>query len=421
MKQNEALLVNGFGDHYLQDSYAAGHLMNKTMIMQMYVRHLDRNPRWNAGYTTPATWRAYQMMAYKQEGLTSAAQYNKANIGRRDIGGQQVTTARNPQAVENTQALGGDFSWQNRFEMLGLQVPAGASPGTPAWKMLVWMQQQRGGITGRYDVNFKVAELRAQAETIGINPNQVNPAVKSLLDSNIIYKVGEDRSQAGARLGAAQGAQNASEVTLRKEWVVSWSGGNEAKFNAATEDAATSVPGANADYEKMAQATVYKDYVEFMRDTYLQKATNAAHDYFCEQGLHVASGANTPLFKIYGDYAMLNAESSKGVKESGITANMSRDSVLEMAQTGIEPPAKNTATILDRLPAFVSPPGAQPGAQPISLAVWEQRGGQLENWLGANVFDQMNAAINAVMGAKGGAGGLGKITEDENVHGGEAF
>jgi hypothetical protein len=415
LKLNEALLVNGFGDHYLQDSYAAGHLMNKTKIMQMYVRYLDSNPRWNAGYTSDATWRAFQMMAYNQEGLTDRDQYRKDRIGRRNIGGKQVTTARNPQAVENTQALD-DFSWQNRFEMLGLKVPPAATPGTPAWKMLVWMQNQRGGWTStRYGVNFTLPELKEKARDIGIAGNEVGSAVKSLLDGNIIYTVDETRSQAGTRLNA--GATQTGKFTLRKEWVVSATGGNEAKFKAATAN----TPEAPDAYKKMAQATVYKDYVQFMKDAYLQKATNAAHDYFCEKGLPVASGDNRPLFKIYGDNAMLNAESSKGVKESGITANLSRDSIVETAQTGVEPAAKGTTRILDRLPAYVLPPGAQAGANPISLADWQSRGGALETWLGPNVFEQMNGAINAVMGGTGAIGGLGKITEDENVHGAEAF
>jgi hypothetical protein len=34
---NEAILENGFGDHYLQDSFAAGHLINKTLVMQWFI------------------------------------------------------------------------------------------------------------------------------------------------------------------------------------------------------------------------------------------------------------------------------------------------------------------------------------------------------------------------------------------------
>ena len=34
---NEAILENGFGDHYLQDSFASGHLINKTLVMQWFI------------------------------------------------------------------------------------------------------------------------------------------------------------------------------------------------------------------------------------------------------------------------------------------------------------------------------------------------------------------------------------------------
>jgi hypothetical protein len=37
---NEAMVTNGFGDHYLQDSFAGGHLINKTLIMQWFVEWL---------------------------------------------------------------------------------------------------------------------------------------------------------------------------------------------------------------------------------------------------------------------------------------------------------------------------------------------------------------------------------------------
>jgi hypothetical protein len=75
---------------------------------------------------------------------------------------------------------------------------------------------------------------------------------------------------------------------------------SETKFTQATQNAATSAPGApgtNPDYEKMAQATVHKDWVQFMRDSFLQKATSAAHNYFCEQGLDVADGNGGPVFR----------------------------------------------------------------------------------------------------------------------------
>ena len=417
-KLNEALLYNGFGDHYLQDSYAAGHLINKTQIMQMYVRYQDKNEPTNRGWATPATWRSFQEMAYNQPGLTSGGQYNKANVGRRNIGGQQVTTARNPQAVENTQALPG-FDWQNRFEMLGLRVPAAAQPGTPAFKLLVWMQKQHGMVS-RYDVNFDRDEITVKRGAIGIARNEVGQAIRDLLNANILYNVSgvtslsESRSDAGDRL-AKRSSSSMGTFTLRKEWIVSATGGNEGRFNAATT-APKMAGGANPEYEKMAQASLYKDYVKFMRDAYLQKATNALHDEFCKNGLWVASATNQPMFKIYGDNAMLDSNSAAGVRHSAVTANMSRDSILGMAQTGQEPAMMTTTDILNRLPNAVLPPS---GGLALTLDQWHN-GGSLEAWAGPNVFAKMNAAINAVAGNIGG-GSLGKITKDEDVHSGEAF
>ncbi len=37
----QAWLNNGYGDHFLQDSFAAGHLINKTLVMQWFVDYLN--------------------------------------------------------------------------------------------------------------------------------------------------------------------------------------------------------------------------------------------------------------------------------------------------------------------------------------------------------------------------------------------
>ena len=235
---NQALLYNGFGDHYLQDSYASGHLINKTKIMQMYVRHLDEHPPVTSSYTSDWTWRAFQSMAYRQEGLTATSQYDKGAIGRRGVGGKEVTTARNPQAVENTQEME-DFSWQNRFEMLGLKVPSGATPGTGPWKLLVWMQKQRGGFLGnRYTVDFAYDEVQGAAKDIGLGTNEIGPALYRLVQDNIVYKTDdengdESRQEAGERLEGGR-VSSGGKFSLRKEWVVSITGPNEKNFDRAT-------------------------------------------------------------------------------------------------------------------------------------------------------------------------------------------
>jgi hypothetical protein len=39
--QRQAVLKNGYADHFLQDSFAAGHLVNKTQVMQWFVDYLN--------------------------------------------------------------------------------------------------------------------------------------------------------------------------------------------------------------------------------------------------------------------------------------------------------------------------------------------------------------------------------------------
>jgi len=42
--ERSAWLDNGYGDHFLQDSFAAGHLVNKTLVMQWFAEHLANLP-----------------------------------------------------------------------------------------------------------------------------------------------------------------------------------------------------------------------------------------------------------------------------------------------------------------------------------------------------------------------------------------
>jgi hypothetical protein len=358
-------------------------------------------------------------MAYNQPGLADPGQYTKAAIGTRAIGGQQVTTARNPQSVENTQSLGAAFDWEDRFEMLGLRLPPAAAPGTPSFRLLVWLQRQRGGLfANRYDLNFDQPEIVQNALAIGITAAEVPPAIKALLDANILYKVGalrvsESRQEAGTRLGQ-QSSTTTGSFTLRKEWVVSVTGDREAAFAAATTPAKMA---ASPEYETMGKAAVYRDYVKFLQDGYLQKATNAMHDYFCEHGVLVTNdeAPPEPVFKVYGDNAMLNRESARGLRHSATTANMSRNAILSMAHLGQEPWGGNTQNILARLPSHAVLPPPLPGG-PIPLDQWHAL---LENsgWLAAHVFEPMNAVVNAVAGTLGAS--LGDVTRDHP--GDEAF
>jgi hypothetical protein len=45
--RNRARIMAGYADHFLQDSFAAGHLINKTLMMQWYIEWLGESGVWN--------------------------------------------------------------------------------------------------------------------------------------------------------------------------------------------------------------------------------------------------------------------------------------------------------------------------------------------------------------------------------------
>jgi hypothetical protein len=81
-----AWVNNGFADHFLQDSFAAGHLVNKTLIMQWFVE-------WAAGkwYVPVADWqRVKHMTLLNQPDVAAFGLYSWSNPG----------SIRDPQTVE---------------------------------------------------------------------------------------------------------------------------------------------------------------------------------------------------------------------------------------------------------------------------------------------------------------------------------
>jgi len=403
-KRNEALLANGFGDHYLQDSYASGHLINKTQIMQWFVEWLDAHPdKWT--YTADTNWRAMQNMA-TQPGLSDAGQYTKANIGTRTINNQQVTTARNPQAVENTQGMQG-IGWQQRFQMLGLRTPPSVTAGSPALALLLFLQEKSGYLSA-----WSWKELTAQTGTMNVHSAaDLRQAAGDLVNDHVAFVSGGTAADKQWVLGQASAPGLPSDelrIELRKEYIVSTFGGGDFKTAAAQTRA-----GNMADYDKMMQATVYKDYVRFMRDGFLQRSTNKLHDHYCVEGLDVIAADGHSTMHIYGDMHMLDRTAAQGVMESATTANMSRDSIIGVAMTGHEPQGQTTADILDRLPSSVVVNG-----NTLTLDQWHNQG-TLRTFTEQNIFAHMDTAMDAGAAVLGSS--LGKITKDEDIHGKEAF
>lgn len=328
-KRNEALLYNGFGDHYLQDSYAAGHLINKTQIMQWYVQWIDTDAsdRWKQYFDK--NWRKMQQMAYNQGELTAGSQYNKANVRQGD-----VSTARNPQAVRTNQAGRG---WQAAANALHLQAPSSLSD-PDAKAMLDWWQRTTA-------TQWKIRNPRKQSFSTlrgipAFNGDRVRAgnALLKLLQDGVVrsndYKTSDLAHYKSLQAGQLN-PRNSESFLLREEYAV---------------DSVANLPATGGDSQRKGQGVAFEDYKYFIKSTFLQKATNALHNYFCLNGLEVAGDAG-PVFKVYGDDNMFKAGAAPGLKHSSETAKMSKQAITDIIAGGVS--AHTQASILARLPSKV--------------------------------------------------------------------
>ncbi|MCA9934152.1 MAG: DUF4157 domain-containing protein [Ardenticatenaceae bacterium] len=428
---NEALLNNGFGDHYLQDSYASGHMINKTQIMQWYVEYIDVKKEWD--YFTDANWRKVQQMAYKQPGLASAIQYDKSKVEGVDTL-QVPNKPRNPQSVESMK----DEDWKVRFDALGLAVPTSLqTKGSDARKLMEWWQTKAGT---ENELKQSGANLLANSP-LKENTVALGNALKSLILDGIIHVDGVPVETHGLWMGGRKNLSlTAGSADLNGLYVPK---GNKSVFTQFSsvnfilrsaykpkdmgKFAEAQEEESDEKYQRMAASVTYGDYFEFMKSGFIQKATNALHDTFCKGGLDVYSGDTEQLFRVYGDDAMMSAGSAAGVKHSAETANMSRDAILNIANSGGDQ-GKTTASIVNRLPAAVSvqvkdDKGKVTGTVKTDIAKWHNPddGPSLKKLCFDEIFPSMSWSIvqkfaPGVMGSE-----LGTISRDESVHGSEAF
>ena len=387
-----ALIENGFGDHFLEDSYAAGHLINKTQIMQWYVQWLDTQ-NWKSDHASAEGWRHIQQIAYGQGGLSDTAQLDRSKVG--------TTKAIDPQSVENQ---GGD--WQSRFAALGLKIPGSVTPGSPIFGFTVWWQGQAAK-TGKRSLTMKAAMKEKPGLTTGVLAH----CLRTLIDDGVAKVDG-----AGIKRGAnAQiGARKIETLTfeLREDYVPK----DSAKFDTMMQiDPGTGARSASADEayaQEMARIT-YADYHQFLNNGFIQAASNVLHDRFCQAGLSVGSAVGDVGYRIYGDNAMLQKESSRGLVHSATTANMSRDSIYSIITTGAAPHALND--ISDRFPNQIE-------GQP--LVKWHEPGGPLMKICHDEVFPKAQSDM-----VKGRLAGIFKskltaqISKDDTakVHTGDLF
>jgi hypothetical protein len=414
---NDAIIDNGFGDHYLQDSYAGGHMINKTKIMQWFVQWLDTQ-QWTMDYAGDDKWRKVQAIAYKQPELASQTKYKKNDVQGYDPT-DQTSKAQNPQVVED---IGGD-DWMVRFKALGLQVPSSLKTvGTPSRELMEWWQTESAMKSSKTKQTGK--SLLAGVKALDFDSLKL--ALKSLISDGIVYldfsadKTGKKvlSGENVFNVNASQKSFESFKFALRPQYVPK----DIHKLTSAMKKSST---GDDSEYQKMASAITYQDYMAFMNNAYVQKSTNALHDAFCKDGLEVRSNNDqgTELFRAYGDDSMFNQGSAKGLKHSGDTAKMSRDSIRNYISTGKDE-VNTTASILDRLPAWVQTPkfkDGKGGGTVMSIEAWHDpsKYDNLKSYCESNIFPGMGV-IDKVVGMTGDLTPF--ISKDKaKVHGSDAF
>ncbi len=391
-ESNEALLQNGFGDHFLQDSYAAGHLINKTQIMMWFVNWLEGHPEHRRAWSGDQLTR-YKLMANQQSGLgVSQGRYDKSQPGQ--IKGRDAQSAED---IQDDPTTGTD--WTTRFKALGLKVPDIIMQGD-GYRLLTWWQS----------ASSKVQDgLKA-----GVAANQLN--LGAFRTKGLLMQFVDDG------IATSKEKKGTFTFTLDKRYRVSKK--NRAKFNKAITPTPNEAEQENRDvtFNRMAAAVTYSDYHSFLNNAYLQLSTNVLHNRYCSGGLKVTDTMGGNLFKIYGDDAMFQTESDKGVRESATTARMSRDSIYSLLQG--QAPAQTPQAISARFPSYVQPeklPGDNGDPPVVSLEGWHT-GGSLKKVCDDFVFPETaNGVKSSALSLKGKI--TGKIAKDDikAIHSGEAF
>lgn len=119
-----ALTYNGMADHFLQDSFAAGHLVNKNLVMQWFVEWAAK--QW---HVPVHAWDAVKhMTTHDQPDLAARVLYDTENLYRPDPG--RVT---DPQTAEEQP------TYTERMTRSGVKASGGASQATSYQRYLAWL------------------------------------------------------------------------------------------------------------------------------------------------------------------------------------------------------------------------------------------------------------------------------------------
>lgn len=297
---NQALIQNSFGEHYLQDSFAAGHLIDKTKIMQWFTLWLEKTGQGlGSGQVASAQWK---MAVY------AAAQDLKSNPQALH---DKMVRGQIPTPTAATDEIGMTSSPEIELMMKWRALAKGKS----SKKSLAPKDAAAEFGPGDYETDMRLLVKKGFAS-------------KDLIGKKYTLKSSQLETVAPKRGLSKPQAVDAYEATRGK---------SPGKLSAGETRAAA------AEFNVAA-------YNMLLSNAYIGSSTKFFHDKFCKEGLEVHSGLDD-LGRIYGDANMLNAGGQKGVAYAAETSRMSRASVFSILDGG--PEEFSTKSISDRFPRTV--------------------------------------------------------------------
>jgi hypothetical protein len=312
---NQAMLQNAFGEHYLQDAYAGGHLVDKTKIMQWFVQWLDSN----------------------------------GGLGSTDLGEAQFAMAKhaaNSPLKSNPQALDDKIK---RGE-LGSMGEASAEVGMGQKPEIVFMMKWRRAASNDSDKQNLTPELAA-AVPLRLAPDAgtARTHMTALVAAGFAEK------------GTLGLLDRTPSFVLKDKMVQPVKGATFSPYNSTQTDKE------EPDYEEEASEFNLAAYNQFLSNSYIQGATKFFHDKYCKEGLEVIAANGDPIYRVYGDANMLKGGAQRGVLYQATTSKWSRDAIFELID-GHPEKAHSLPEIVGRFPAK-----AIDGGPPMTLENWNEQ------------------------------------------------
>ena len=368
--RNKALLYNGFGDHFLQDSYASGHLLNKTFIMQKAVQYVAKNKsKWKKWVGMEDVHKTYgkQMSWAMVRYITEDDQGNLRNLNVSDpqklqdeISSGQFTKGKEEYQDELIKDM---TPMERAAHSLGLD-PADEILFLMWWRDRCFETKDKESTTKRTTLEH-LKEMQQGKNPIPnfrtFNPKS-NTAAQDL--EYLLLKL------VGRSFVKKKDDNNKYEIQpgIRRQLK-----GTGRRLGKQKPGYISQLAGKSHNYRELGAEFNLQAYNQLMQRAFIQKVTNYLHDIYCREGLDVKTGEGNKVFTIYGDRSMLKAGAQEGVKHSAETALRSRNAIIKTF-LGQELEAKDKIpAIKKRFPQYVVPRAGAKQGQSLTLANWNEK------------------------------------------------